>query len=192
VEGYTLNQRRLQERGIEFEQAVALLTRTLANQRLVNDEGAAVLSVISDYARTWSLLQGYDEQSLGELSNKQADMQALQLDDALTAIGELKKTLIAKGEATELFGQLRGGGLASAIATIEQGFGDELFYPNLASRAAHLLYFMYRMCGMQRAQGCAGAAVIKNHPLADGNKRSGSFLFAGQPTPAVQASGTTD
>ena len=29
-----------------------------------------------------------------------------------------------------------------------------------ASRAAHLLYF-----------------VIKNHPLADGNKRSGAFLF---------------
>ena len=51
-------------------------------------------------------------------------------------------------------------GLASALATIEQGFGDALFYPNVATRAAHLLYF-----------------IIKNHPLADGNKRSGSFLF---------------
>lgn len=30
----------------------------------------------------------------------------------------------------------------------------------MASRAAHLLYF-----------------VIKNHPLADGNKRTGAFLF---------------
>lgn len=28
---------------------------------------------------------------------------------------------------------------------------------------------------MQRAHGCAGAA--KNHPLVDGNKRTGSFLF---------------
>lgn len=55
---------------------------------------------------------------------------------------------------------LRGDGLASALATIEQGFGDEFFYPNVASRAAHLLYF-----------------VIKNHPFADGNKRTGSFLF---------------
>ena len=87
-------------------------------------------------------------------------MQALNMNDVLAAIAELKKTLIAKGEASELFGQLRGDGLASAIATIEQGFGDDLFYPNIASRAAHLLYF-----------------VIKNHPLADGNKRSGSFLF---------------
>ncbi|MCK9504757.1 MAG: virulence protein RhuM/Fic/DOC family protein [Porticoccaceae bacterium] len=160
VQGYTLNQRRLQERGIEFEQAVALLSRTLANQQLVNPAGEAVLAVISDYARSWSLLQGYDEQSLGALPNRQASMRALLLDDALIAIAELKKTLIAKGEATALFGQLRGAGLASALATIEQGFGDELFYPNVASRAAHLLYF-----------------VIKNHPLADGNKRSGSFLF---------------
>lgn len=160
VDGYTLNQRRLAERGIEFEQAVSLLSRTLANQQLVTDQGRAVVQVISDYARSWSLLQGYDEQSLQEQSARQTDMRALALADVLAAIAQLKATLMAKGEATELFGQLRGEGLASAIATIEQGFGDEWFYPNVASRAAHLLYF-----------------VIKNHPLADGNKRSGSFLF---------------
>ena len=160
VQGYTLNQRRLTERGIEFEQAVNLLSRTLTNQGLVSTEGEAVARVISDYARSWSLLQGYDEQRLAEVGIKQLDMQPLELDEALKAIGELKRTLIAKGEATELFGQLRGDGLTSALATIEQGFGDELFYPNIATRAAHLLYF-----------------VIKNHPLADGNKRCGSFLF---------------
>ena len=160
VEGYTVNQRRLQERGIEFEQALGLLSRTLLNQELIEPGGEAVVSVIADYARSWSLLQGYDEQSLSDKRSTQLDMQALDLEQVLSAIGQLKQELIAKGEATELFGQVRGDGLASAIATIEQGFGDELFYPNVASRAAHLLYF-----------------VIKNHPLADGNKRSGSFLF---------------
>lgn len=160
IQGYSLNQRRLAERGIEFEQAVDLLSRTLINQGLVSDEGQAVASVISDYARSWSLLQGYDEQQLGTIDVKQPGMLTLGLDETLNAIAELKKSLIAKGEATELFGQLRGDGLTSALATIEQGFGDELFYPNIASRAAHLLYF-----------------VIKNHPLADGNKRCGSFLF---------------
>lgn len=162
VEGYTLNQKRLKERGIEFEQVLALLSQTLSNQQLINDEGEAIISVINDYARSWSLLQGYDEQSLKEKTSKQNEMRALNLDDALTAIGQLKRELINKGEATELFGQVRGEGLASAIATIEQGFGDDLFYPNVASRASHLLYF-----------------VIKNHPLADGNKRTGSFLFYG-------------
>lgn len=160
VQGYTLNRRRLAERGIEFEQAMNLLSRTLSNQGLVSPEGAAVAGVISDYARSWSLLQGYDEQQLAEIGIKQPDMSPLELDEALAAIGALKQTLIAKGEATELFGRVRGDGLASALATIEQGFGDELFYPNVASRGAHLLYF-----------------VIKNHPLADGNKRCGSFLF---------------
>ncbi|WP_290652786.1 RhuM family protein [Idiomarina sp.] len=63
IEGYTVNQRRLQERGVEFAQAIALLSRTLANQQLVSNEGEAVLAVINDYARSWSLLQGYDEQS---------------------------------------------------------------------------------------------------------------------------------
>lgn len=160
LEGFTLNQRRLRERGIEFEQALNLLSQTLNNQELINTQGQAVIGVIHDYARSWSLLQGYDEQSLQKSSNKQRDMLALVLPDALTAIAQLKQELIKKGEATQLFGQLRGEGLASAIATIEQGFGDELFYPNIASRAAHLLYF-----------------VIKNHPLADGNKRTGSLLF---------------
>lgn len=160
VAGYTLNQQRLQERGIEFQQALDLLSRTLAHQQLVSAEGEAVLGVIADYARSWSLLQGYDEQSLTGQTGKQHGMRPLDLDAVLAAIAQLKAELIAKGEATELFGRLRGNGLASAIATIEQGFGDELFYPNVASRAAHPLYF-----------------VIKNHPLADGNKRTGSFLF---------------
>lgn len=160
VEGYSLNQQRLRERGIAFEQALDLLSRTLANQQLVSAEGEAVLGVIADYARSWSLLQGYDEQSLAGRTGTQQGMRSLKLDEVLSAIAQLKAELMAKGEATELFGQLRGAGLASSIATIEQGFGDELFYPNVASRAAHLLYF-----------------VIKNHPLADGNKRTGSFLF---------------
>lgn len=160
VQGYTLNERRLQERGIAFNQALDLLSRTLSNQALVNNDGKAVLEVVQEYARSWSLLQAYDEQSLKANSTKQPDMQPLLFDDVLNAIAQLKHSLIEKGEATALFGQLRSDGLASAIATIEQGFGDELFYPNVASRAAHLLYF-----------------VIKNHPLADGNKRTGSFLF---------------
>ncbi|MBN6075457.1 virulence protein RhuM/Fic/DOC family protein [Aggregatibacter actinomycetemcomitans] len=160
VQGYALNERRLQERGIEFEQVIGLLGQTLSNQSLLSDEGKAVLSVVQDYARSWSLLQAYDEQSLTANQHKQNNMVPLVLDDVLQAISQLKQALVEKGEATALFGQQRNSGLASAIATIEQGFGDTLFYPNIASRAANLLYF-----------------IIKNHPLTDGNKRTGSFLF---------------
>ena len=160
VDGYTLNQQRLFERGVAFEQALALLSQTLTNQQLITGEGADVLTVVTDYARSWSLLQAYDEQSLTGQAAKQHEIQALELENVLEAIAQLKKVLIGKGEASELFARLRGDGLASAIATIEQGFAGEYFYPNVASRAAHLLYF-----------------VIKNHPFADGNKRTGAFLF---------------
>ncbi|MBE0494410.1 MAG: virulence RhuM family protein [Thiomicrospira sp.] len=160
IEGYALNEKRLQERNVEFEQAISLLSSTLNNQSLVNQEGESVLYVVSEYARSWSILQGYDEQSLVDNKTSQQDMLPICFSDALDAIQTLKNQLISKGEATELFGKMRGNGLSSALEQIEQGFGDELFYPNVASRAAHLLYF-----------------VIKNHPLVDGNKRSGSFLF---------------
>lgn len=160
IEGYTLNQRRLQEHGVEFQQVLSLLSRTLDRHELVAPEGRAMLAVIKDYARSWALLQGYDENSLSEQTATQSNMRGLALNDALKAIGQLKAELIRKGEATPLFGQIRNAGLASALATIEQGFGEVLLYPNVASRAAHLLYF-----------------VIKNHPLADGNKRTASLLF---------------
>lgn len=160
IQGYTLNQKRLVEKGVEFSQVISLLDRTLSNQALVSEKGKAVLDVVQEYARSWSLLQAYDEQSLNAITTKQTEMLPLHFDEILQAIEALKQALIEKGEATALFGQLRSDGLISAINTIEQGFGDELFYPNIASRAAHLLYF-----------------VIKNHPLADGNKRTGSFLF---------------
>ncbi len=160
VQGYSLNVKRLQERGIEFDQALSLLSKTLVNQQLVSTDGEGVIQVISDYARSWSLLQAYDEQSLGAVGKKQESMQPLRLEDALRAVASLKKELVAKGEATDLFAQIRGDGLHSAIGQIEQSFDGEWLYPNVANRAAHLLYF-----------------VIKNHPLADGNKRTGSFLF---------------
>lgn len=101
IQGYSLNQKRLVEQGVEFEQVVSLLRRTLTNQQLVSPEGAAVASVISEYARSWSLLQSYDEQALEEIGLHQSGMHSLGLDEALAAIEQLKQTLMAKGEATE-------------------------------------------------------------------------------------------
>lgn len=117
-------------------------------------------ALITAFSRSWTLLLGYDDQTLQSPSENQKGMAALGLEEVLEALAAFKQYLMDKQEASELFGRLRGDGLASALATIEQGFGDELFYPNVATRAAHLLYF-----------------VIKNHPLTDGNKRTGAFLF---------------
>ncbi|WGU69307.1 RhuM family protein [Capnocytophaga canimorsus] len=64
VQGYTINEQRLKERGIEFNEVLSLLSSTLENQTLINDEGIAVIKVVREYAKSWSLLQAYDQQSL--------------------------------------------------------------------------------------------------------------------------------
>ena len=65
-------------------------------------ENSVYRQLIADYAKNWHLLQGYDEQSLAAISDKQQDMRPLLLDDVLAALAELKTALIAKGEASEL------------------------------------------------------------------------------------------
>ena len=162
VQGYTLNERRLREKGLaEMEQAMRLLARTLSAHELVNDQGRAVLDVVAHYARSWRLLVEYDENRLPEApARPMRPVAGLSPEDARRGIGDLKQALMARGEATTLFGQERGGALDGILGSIEQTFGGEALYPSVQSRAAHLLYF-----------------VIKDHPFADGNKRIGSFLF---------------
>ena len=65
VRGYTLNERRLAERGLsEARETLDLLARTLQNQALVKDTGSAVLDLISGCTSTWHLLLVYDEDRL--------------------------------------------------------------------------------------------------------------------------------
>jgi prophage maintenance system killer protein len=161
VRGYTLNQRRLAEKGArELEQAVALLTRTLEGHGLVGDEGLAVLAVINRYARTWRLLLQYDEDRLPLPETQHEAGTELRLDEFRQAIASLKEELLRCGDATALFGQERGHGLAGIIGAVPQSFGGQDLYPSLEEKAAHLLYF-----------------VVKDHPFSDGNKRIGAFLF---------------
>jgi prophage maintenance system killer protein len=161
VQGYTLNSTRLAERGIdEAQQAIELLARTLNNQALVSDTGSAVLALIVDYAKTWRLLLQYDESGLVLPESCQPAQSALDLAKALAAIAKFKAELMARGEATPLFGQARGEAFEGILGNIEQSMFGESLYRTREEKAAHLLYF-----------------IIKDHPFSDGNKRIGSFMF---------------
>jgi prophage maintenance system killer protein len=162
LRGYTLNERRLRERGLnELEQAVDLLARTLTAHALVTDEGQAVLEVVRDYTRTWRWLLEYDENRLATKPPRPVSPSAgPTVDEVRIAIAKLRDDLARRGEAGSLFGQERGDGLAGILGNIEQTFGGEPLYPSAQARAAHLLYF-----------------IIKDHPFADGNKRIGALVF---------------
>lgn len=161
IRGYTLNERRLREKGLsEAEQAIQLLSRTLTQHNLVNDEGRGVLDVVSRYAKSWLLLKEYDEEQLSVPAQRKPARASLDSARTREAIGTLKIRLLERQEATRLFGQERSESLTGILGSIEQTFDGQPLYPSIEEKAAHLLYF-----------------VIKDHPFSDGNKRIGSFLF---------------
>ena len=162
LQGYSLNERRLREKGVgDIQQAVVLLARTLDHQGLVSDEGRAVLDVVQQYARSWRLLLEYDEDRLPEAPARPSHPTAdLTLDATRRAIIQMRDALASRAEVTGLFGQERGEQLSGILRSIEQTFDGQPLYPSVEARAAHLLYF-----------------VIKDHPFVDGNKRIGSLLF---------------
>lgn len=159
--GFTLNDRRLAERGLqEAQESLDLLARTLQNQALVDSTGQAVLELITGYADTWRLLLEYDEDRLKTPPGVKPSVGVLDLDSAMGAIADLKRDLMSRDDTSSLFGNTRGDALAAILGSIEQTMFGESLYRSREEKAAHLLYF-----------------IVKDHPFTDGNKRIGSLLF---------------
>ena len=159
LQGYAFNHARLQQNAAELEQALALIRKTAASPELTLASGRGLVDIVSRYTQTFLWLQQYDEGLLHEPKGENGGLLPTAAQ-ARTALAALKQQLMARGEATDLFARERGDGLAALLGNLAQSvFGAEA-YPSIESKAAHLLYF-----------------VVKNHPFADGNKRSGAFLF---------------
>lgn len=158
TKGYTLNRQRIKKNYESFMQAVEDVKSLLPSQTNVDHQ--SVLELIKLFADTWFSLDAYDKDQLPMegVTKKKVDLTAEKLSHALFA---LKKTLIAKGEATDIFGVERTkDSIAGIIGNVMQSFGGEELYPTVEAKAANLLYF-----------------IIKNHPFVDGNKRSGAYAF---------------
>ena len=130
VRGYTLNERRLAERGLrEARETLDLLTRTLRNQALVDETGQAVLDLVTRYADTWRLLLEYDEDRLVTPPGAKPSVGVLDHDRATGAVAAFKRELMARNEASSLFGNPRGDALASILGNVEQTMFGEPLYP---------------------------------------------------------------
>jgi len=159
TQGWTLNQQRFETNARELEAALALVRKAAQSPTLDTQSGRGLVDIVSRYAQTFLLLQRYDEGLLTE-PDAQPGGNLPTPDEARAALDKLKRELMARGEATDLFARDRGDGLASLLGNLDQTVFGEPAYPSVEAKAAHLLYF-----------------VIKNHPFSDGNKRSAAFLF---------------
>lgn len=161
LHGYAINSHRIADTGLdELERAVNLIRQTLDSRVLTGAEAKGVLKVIADYAHSWLLMHKYDEGEV-DLFAKTKPKYVLTYEVAIGFIHQFSESLHQIDRAARFVGMERSDhGLDRIIGSINQTYGGKDLYKSVEEKAAHLLYF-----------------VIKDHPLIDGNKRSGSLLF---------------
>jgi prophage maintenance system killer protein len=158
VDGFAINKKLLAKNYQTFLRAVEEAKKLLPPNERMGSKDA--LELVKMFASTWLSLDAYDRSKLPKAgtTKKQVKITITELTAALTG---LKKELIRKEEASELFGQEKtSGALAGIVANIFQAFGGHDLYPTVEEKAANLLYF-----------------IAKGHIFTDGNKRSGAFVF---------------
>ena len=161
LDGYALNQKRIKEIWFEnFEKAVALIKKNIETNSLRNKEIKWMLSVITNYAHSWIILQKYDEWTLNtnNLLNKKAEI--LTYDEAMDAILSMENELLPKNEVSDAFWEERNDWLKWILNQVYQTFDWQDLYPSIQEKAAALMYF-----------------TIKDHPFIDWNKKIWAFLL---------------
>ena len=161
LQGYAVNEKRLLEARNKFSELQTTISflRKQADKKQLKGNEKEILNLLADYSKTLSVLEKYDKEKLQKPKGKK-DSFVLEYKKCLEIITELKKELIAKKEAGDIFGMERSSAFESIIKNLYQTFGGKELYKNLEEESAHLLYL-----------------TIKDHPFSDGNKRIGSFLF---------------
>jgi prophage maintenance system killer protein len=160
VDGVAVNEGRIgQLDGEKLRRVMGMMgvvRRLVERNELGEGEASGVLYVISKYAESWEILEKYDEGRIRFGGGGRKARWVLTYDYCLEVIARMREDL----GAGELFGKVRGGGLAAILGALYQTHGGRELYGSVVEKAANLLYL-----------------VIKDHPFYDGNKRIGAFLF---------------
>jgi len=161
IQWYVLNQKRLSETGLKtFEKAIILIKKNIENNILTDQETKGMLSLVTNYAYSWIVLQKYDEGTLSLENLNIIKTSKLKYEESMTAINDMKKELLPKDEVSKMFGIEKNAWLKWILNQINQTFDKQELYPSVEEKAAALLYF-----------------TIKNHPFVDWNKKIWAFLF---------------
>ena len=132
-----------------------LVQKCSVNQNRLESE-VGLGEVLTYYLPSLRLLRDYDDGVITQQSEGRSPLWELGHEDAQAIIARLREEF----PDDALLGVENGDGLQSVVATIYQRFAGQDLYPTLEEKAANLLYL-----------------VVKDHPLADGNKRSAAALF---------------
>lgn len=161
LKGYSINQKILlaEQKKIEsLQKEINKLNEAIfKTQRTLTD---GFLSIISNYSKSFELLDKYDKDELSSENLNKDVIYTINYNDVKKAVQQLKSDLIAKGEASYLFGNEKDDSFRGILGSVSQTVFGKLAYPTIEEQAVQLLY-----------------SIIKGHPFSDGNKRIGSFIF---------------
>ena len=161
LKGYSVNRellKREQHKVASLQKELSVLNEELIETQKTLTDG--FLSIISNYSKSFELLEKYDKDTLSSEHLSKAVIYVINYNDVRKAIQRFKSDLIEKGEASELFGNERDESFKGILGSVSQTVFGELAYPTIEEQATQLLY-----------------SIIKGHPFTDGNKRIGSFIF---------------
>ena len=132
VQGYTINQQRFDQNAQELKQPLALIQKTAKSPALASDMGQGLVDIISRYTATFLWLQQYDEGLLKEPRGQPGGTLSSP-KEAMASISALKKQLMAKGEASELFANMsRPDSIDAIFGNLDQTVFGEPAYPSAA------------------------------------------------------------
>ena len=124
--------------------------------RSENPAVAGTGEVLASYLPSLHVLRDYDDGVIVQQSDGRSPVWELGYEDAQAIIARLREEF----PDDALLGVENGDGLQSVVATIYQSFAGQDLYLTLEEKAANLLYL-----------------VVKDRPLAEGNKPSAAALF---------------
>ena len=127
LQGYAVNQRRIQQLG----EVIRIMKRT-ENEL----DSKQILSVIERYNNALDLLDAYDHQTMKRPKGNEATY-VLTYEECVEVIQSMRF-----GDESDLFGREKDDSFKGSIGNIYQSFGGSDVYKSLEEKAAHLLYFV--------------------------------------------------
>ncbi len=127
LQGYAVNQRRIQQLG----EVIRIMKRT-ENEL----DSKQILSVIERYNNALDLLDAYDHQTMKRPKGNEATY-VLTYEECVGVIQSMRF-----GDESDLFGRENDDSSKGSIGNIYQSFGGSDVYKSLEEKAANLLYFV--------------------------------------------------
>jgi len=158
VEGYAINQKRLEERNFELQHlktGIAILRRAIAHQAQNLKDAEHLAGMLEQFSGGLSLLDDYDHETLDDTGKTKRKAVLIEAAEYRKLVDAMRSEFVS-----ELFGKQKDTGFESSIRQIYQSFGGTEMYSSVEEKAAMLLYL-----------------IVKNHSFIDGNKRIAAACF---------------